>query len=125
MVDKLNKQPTHVEGKQIEMMVYATVERMQSYIDGNFEMTTKIHKVDKGVLLTVPNPKYEELINKYHYLQGLVMDDHDKKSELLIHVILGASECSRIETASKPRVGQPSEPIAELTHLEWTMRSPA
>lgn len=47
-------------------------------------MTTQVNKVDKGVLLTVPNPKYEDLINNYHHLQELVMDDNDKKSELLI-----------------------------------------
>ena len=37
-------------------------------------------------------------------------------------MILGASECSKIKTATKPQAGQPSEPIAELTHLRWTMR---
>ena len=47
-------------------------------------MTTQVNKVDKGVLLRVPNLKYEDLINNYHHLQGLVMDDNDKKSELLI-----------------------------------------
>lgn len=90
MVDKLNKQPTHVECKQIEMIVCSTVQRVQSYkvdissVDGKYEMTTQVNKVDKGVLFTVPNPKYEDLINKYHHLQGLAMDDNDKKSELLI-----------------------------------------
>ena len=85
MVDKINKQPTHVE-----MIVCSTVQRVQSYkveissVEGKYEMTTQVNKVDKGVLLTVPNPKYEDLINKYHHLQGLVMDDNDKKSELLI-----------------------------------------
>ena len=90
MVDKLNKQPTHVECKQIEMIVCSTVQRVQSYkveissVDGKYKMTTQVNKVDKGVLFTVPNPKYEDLINKYHHLQGLAMDDNDKKSELLI-----------------------------------------
>ena len=37
-------------------------------------------------------------------------------------MILGASEGSRIKTATKPQAGKPSEPIAELTHLRWTMR---
>ena len=40
-----------------------------------------------------------------------------KVSYSLRHVILGASECSRIENATKPQAGQPSEPITELTHL--------
>lgn len=71
-------------------MVFSTMQRVQSYkvkissVDGKYEMTKQVNKVDKGVLLTVPNPKYEDLINKYHHLQELVMDDNDKKSELLI-----------------------------------------
>ncbi|CAH3014674.1 unnamed protein product [Porites evermanni] len=82
LVDKLNKQPTHVECGRIKRM---------------------INKVDKGVLLTIPNPKYEQLINRYHHLQQLVTDDNDKNSELLIHVILGSSEYSGIKTATKPQ----------------------
>ena len=81
---------------------------------GNLKMTTQINKVDKGVLLTIPNPKYEQLINRYHHLQQLVTDDNDKNSELLIHVILGSSEYSGIKTATKPQVGQPSEPSQNL-----------
>lgn len=101
-------------------MVVSTMQRLQSYkvkissIDGKFEMTTQINKVDKGVLLTIPNPKYEQLINRYHQLQQLVTDDNDKSSELLIHVILGSSEYSGIKTATKPQVGQPSEPSQNL-----------
>lgn len=72
------------------MIVCSTVQRVQSYkvkissVDGKYKMTTQVNKVDKGVLLTVPNLKYEELINKYHHLQRLVMGNNDKKSELLI-----------------------------------------
>lgn len=46
-------------------------------------MTTRISQVDKSVvLLTVPNPNYEEPIHKYSHLHGVVMDDNDKKSEI-------------------------------------------
>ena len=129
LVERLNKRPTHIEHKQIEMMLCSTIQKVQSYtvkvanVDGRFEMTTKVSKVDKGVLLTIPNPNYEELISKYPHLEGVVMDDNDKKSELPIHLILGASEYSRIKTETKPRIGQPSEPIAELTTLGWAMMS--
>ena len=129
LVERLNKRPTHIEHKQIEMMLCSTIQKVQSYtvkvanVDGRFEMTTKVSKVDKGVLLTIPNPNYEELISKYPHLEGVVMDDNDKKSELPIHLILGASEYSRIKTEAKPRIGQPSEPIAEFTMLGWAMMS--
>ena len=111
------------------MMLCSTIHKVQSYtvkvanVDGRFEMTTKVSKVDKGVLLTIPNPNYEELISKYPHLEGVVMDNNDKESELPIHLILGASEYSRIKTETKPRIGQPSEPIAEFTMLGWAMMS--
>ena len=112
LVARLNKRPFHVEHRQIEMMLCSTVQKVQSYsvkvgsVDGKFEMTTRVSKVDKGLLLTVPNPNYEDLIRKYCHLQGVVMNDDDKKSELPIHVILGASEYSRIKTETKPKIGQ-------------------
>ena len=129
LVERLNKLPTHVEHKQIEMMLCSTIQKVRSYtvkvasVDGRFEMTTKVNKVDKGVLLIVSNPRYEELITKYPHLEGVVLDDKDKKGELPIHLILGASEYSRIKTETKPRIGKPSEPIAELTMLGWAMMS--
>ena len=42
------------------------------------------------------------------------MNDDYEKSELPIHVFLGASDFSRIKTETKPKIGLPSEPIAEL-----------
>ena len=92
-------------------------------IDWKFEMTTKVNKVDEGVVLTVSSPHYKELISKYPQLEGVVMEDNDKKSELPIHLILGASEYSRIKTKIKPRISKPSEAIAELTTLGWSMIS--
>lgn len=86
-------------------------------------MATTVSKVDKRVLLSVPNPRYSEKINQFTHLEGVVMDDGDTKSELPIHLILGASEYSRIKTDTKPRIGKAGEPIAELTTLGWTMMS--
>ena len=83
-------------------------------------MSTMLNEVDKSVLLTVPNPRYEELLKRYRHLEGVVMDDNDEKSELPVHVILGASDYSRVKMETKPRIGQPLEPIAELTTLGWT-----
>lgn len=75
----------YVDHKQIKMMLCSTFQKVQSYtvkvasVDGTFEMTTKISKVDKGVILTVPNPYYEELISKNHHLEVRVMDNNDTK----------------------------------------------
>ena len=129
LIERLNKKPVRTEHKQIEMMVCSTTQKIDSYevtissVDEQFTMTTMLSKVDKGVLLTIPNPRYEELLRKYSYLSEVVMNDNDKKSNLPIHVILGASDYSKIKTATKPKIGQPLEPIAELTTLGWTMMS--
>ena len=51
------------------------------------------------------------------------MEDNDKKKENPIHLTLGTSEYSRIKTETKPRIGKPSGPIAELTTLGWAQMS--
>ena len=81
-------------------------------------MVTTVSRVGKSVLLSVPNPKYAEKIKSYPQLEGVVMDDEDTKSELPIHLILGASEYSRIKTNTKSRIGKAGEPITELT-TKW------
>ena len=82
-------------------------------------MTTMVSKVDKSVLLSIPNPRYADKIKKFSHLMGVTMDDEDTKPELPIHLILGASEYSRIKTHTKPKIGKAGEPIAELTTLGW------
>ena len=52
------------------------------------------------------------------------MHDIDEKPELPVHLILGASEYERIKTETKPRIGLPGEPVAELTKFGWTVLSP-
>lgn len=56
-------------------------------------------------------------------MKDVVIDDKDKKNELPIHVILGASDYSRVKTATKPKIGQPMGRIVELTKLGLTVRS--
>ena len=46
------------------------------------------------------------------------MDDNDQKKELPVQVIFGASHYSRIVTITKPRIGQPGEPVAEKTRMD-------
>ena len=121
LVRRINKQPVRTEHKRNDMMMCSTTQRISVYdltlrgMDGKFELKTTVNKVDKGVLLTIPNPCYAEVIKKYHHLNGVVMEDNDTKSELPIHMILGASEYSRIKTNEKPKVGHPGEPVAERT----------
>ncbi len=92
--------------------------------DGRHEMMTRLSKVDKSELLVVQNPEYEKLIKRYQHLNAVHMDDHDTKSQLPIHVILGSGEHARIKTATKPLIGREGEPVAERTKLGWMILSP-
>ena len=62
LVEQLNRKPDHVEYKRIEMKMTSTSQKIEMYkvvissIKGNFSLPTTLSKVDKGVLLTVPNP---------------------------------------------------------------------
>ena len=79
--------------------------------DVKFE--AELCKVERRLLLKLPNPHYVDLIKRYHHLRGITMDDSDQKKELPVHVILGAPDYSRIKKMTKPRISQPGEPVAE------------
>ena len=43
------------------------------------------------------------------------------KPKLSVHLILGASEYTRIKTGERPRVGETGEPVAKKTKFGWTI----
>ena len=129
LIKRLGKQPARMEHKRIDMMMCSTNQEIYQYdvkissVVGDFNMATSVSKVDRSVLLTIPNPRYADKIHQYPHLKGVFMNDEDEKPELPIHLILGASEYSRIKTDTKPRIGKAGEPVAELTCLGWIMMS--
>ena len=93
-------------------------------VNGKFRLETEVTKVDRWTLLSLDNPKYAEVINKYPHLTGVRMIDGDKKAELPVHIILGVSDYAKIRTETRPKIGQPGERVAELTQFGWTIMSP-
>ena len=93
--------------------------------DTNYEFTLKIEssKVEKEVLLEIPNPNYSEIWKKYAHLSDVIITDHDTKKDRPVHVISGAGDYTKIKTQERARVGHPGEPIAELTRLGWVVIS--
>ena len=75
------------------------------------------------MLLELPNPEYQTLLSSYQHLKDIKINDHDRKPELPIHVILGVKNYIKIKTQQSPRVGLPGEPITELTKLGWVILS--
>ena len=61
---------------------------------------------------------------KYAHLSDIIITDHDTKTDLPVHFILGTGYYTKIKTQERARVGQPGEPIAELTRLGWVVISP-
>ena len=116
--------------KTIEMVFHTTTKKVEVFeiqirdVASNFNFTTEVTKVEKDIFINIPNPQYEVIINQFQDLKDIRMNDTDTKLSLPIHVMLRASEYSIIKVQEGPRVGQPGEPIAELTRLRWVIISP-
>lgn len=89
-----------------------------------FQMDVKLTKVDKTRLLSVDNPRYEQMKETYPYLKRVNVADKDLKDQLPIHVILGVGDYTKIKTNKQPVIGEIGEPIAEYTKMGWLMMSP-
>ena len=128
----LRANPNRVkEIRKVEMLLGASTREVElttieiSDISGTFSMPVEVTKVDKGELLSLDNPHYQQLITKYHHISEVVINDTDTKSYLPVHVILGAGEYAKLKTDKSPKIGKPGEPVAELTQLGWVIMSPA
>ena len=69
LVKELNITPKRKEGKTIEMMLYTTTKKVEVFeiqiqdVASNFNFTTEVRKVEKDILINIPNPQYEAMIN--------------------------------------------------------------
>ena len=93
-------------------------------VSGDFQLKAKVSKVEGEKLLSLLNPQYEPLLRQHQHLRDIKMNDTEMKVELPINLVLGASEYTRIRVQEILRVGQPGEPITELTRLGWILMSP-
>ena len=130
LISLLKKKPRETKTKRVDMLITSQVTKLEMYdariesLDGGFSMEVKLTKVHKGELLTVDNPKYQELINNYDHLKGIKIEDEDTKEQLPVHVVLGSGEYARIKTETKPHIGRDGDPVAEKTKLGWFLMSP-
>ena len=130
LLDLIKIKPVRKETRRIDMMMQSVTRRIEVYnvniasIDEKFNLQAFVSKVDKEILLSLPNPKYDSMISKFEHLKGMNMDEKEKKPSLPIHLILGNSEYSKIKTEQNPRIGKSGEPIGEFTKFRWTIMSP-
>ena len=96
LLDMLGQKPTEIKPKRVEMLMASTTARMEvfkttvSSRSGDYRLQVSLTKVNRGELLSLKNPQYQQLTNTYPHLKGVEMDDTDTKPFLPVHVILGA-----------------------------------
>ena len=98
LMEKLNTQPARSETKRIEIVMHSTVRKTDVFeveiknLSGSFQFKSEVNKVERETLLSLPNPNYEAVLKQHQYLQNITMNDVDKKTELPIHLVFGASD---------------------------------
>ena len=129
LINKIKKKPIRTENKRIETL-HSVVKKTKisqfeiGDINQEFKIGIEINKLEKEVLLELPNPNYPEIQESYNHLKDIIINDTETKKELPVHVILGAGDYTKIKTQERARVGQPGEPIAELTKFGLVVISP-
>ena len=128
LINKINKKPIRRESKRIETLMYSVVKKSEIYhfeigdINQEFKIAIEINKLGTEVLLELPNPNYPEIQKFYNHLKDITIDNTGTKKELPVDVLLEAGHYTKIKTQEMARVGQPGEPIAELTKLGWVRK---
>ena len=124
-----NKRPIRKQYKRIETILSSVTKSIPvcsleiRHSDHRFKFQTKINKLQKSVFLELPNSENQNLQNSYQHLKDIKINDYDEKRELLVRVILGVNDYTRIKTQKRPRLGLSGELIAELTRLDWVILS--
>ena len=94
-------------------------------LEDEFEFSTEVNAVDKDVLLNVPYPDYGTMLTKYPHLTGIKMNENQTKVTLPIHVILGASDFTKIKAQERPRIRQIGDPVKESSYSNVLLRTAA
>ena len=90
-------------------------------VTDNFQLDVSVTKIDKRELLLLENPHYEKVLAEHPHLRGVHMDDDDEKSQLPVHLILGANDFAKIRTGERLCVGRRGDPVAEFTRFGWAL----
>ena len=77
---------------------------------------------EKPILTYLPNPRIEQLKQRYPRLRRLqISDDGSSERQLPVHITIGAGDYQRIRSAEQPiaRKNADIDPGAEFIMLEW------
>ena len=129
-LDYLEINQIRKEIKTIQTLANLTAKKLKFYsvkiqdVDEEYSFNTESNKLDREVLLTLPNPKYSKILKKYPHLKDVHMNDTDEKEQLPVHIILGASDFAKIKLEKSPRARKIGKLFAELTKTGWAMMFP-
>ena len=85
--------------RQIAMLMGVTTKTLQEFnvtmhaVTDNFQLDISVTRIDKRELLLLENPHYEKVLAEHPHLRWVHMDEDDEKSQLPVHLILGANDC--------------------------------
>ena len=102
LINKINKKPIRRETKRIETLMHSVVKKTEIYqfeigdINQEFKIGIEINKLEKEVLLELPNPNYPEIQKSYNHLKDIIINDTDTKNDLPVHVILGTGDYRKL-----------------------------
>lgn len=71
LLDLLKKRPCETKTRRLDMLINSKVTKLKVYdtvvdsLDGNFQISVKLTRANKGEPLSIVNPKYRQLIDKY------------------------------------------------------------
>ena len=91
LLDRIPKRPSKKEIRKIDMMLGVTTREVElSTIEikgtsGKFSMKVEVTKVNKGELVFIDNPRYQNMIEQNPHLKGVIMEDIDQKERLPVH----------------------------------------
>ena len=103
-ISLINKKPVQTETTTIQTLTNTSSKNIPVYsvqisdTKHQFSFQIELHKLEKRVLVELPNPKYLELQNKCQHLRGLEINDNDPKAVLPVHIILGVNDDSKMKT---------------------------
>ena len=81
----INKEPIRRETKRIETLMHSVVKKTKvyqfeiGYINQEFKIGIEINKLEKEVLLELPNPNYPEIQKSYNHLKDIIINETDTK----------------------------------------------
>ena len=101
-------------------MLYTVTSKINIYdvknenLQSDFEFKTTLNAVDKDVLIILPYPNYKSMLSDNPNLKGIRMDEFQTKAVLLLLVILGVSDFTKIKIKEAPRIAKTRNLIAEF-----------